>query len=79
MIDVLLYSALELAAAFAPSLVALLVLRTLFGFVMGGEWGIGASLALESIPARSRGVVSGLLQEGYAVGRVMGARGYPYA
>ena len=51
MADVLLYSVLELASAFAPNLATLLVLRTMFGFVMGGEWGIGASLALESIPA----------------------------
>ena len=73
MIDVLLYSALELASAFAPNLMTLLVLRTLFGFVMGGEWGIGASLALESLPARTRGFASGLLQEGYAVGQLLGA------
>ena len=79
MLDVLLYSLLELASAFAPSLVALLVLRTLFGFVMGGEWGIGASLALESIPARSRGVVSGVLQEGYAVGQLLGALVFAFA
>jgi MFS transporter, SHS family, lactate transporter len=79
MIDVLLYSALELASAFAPSLVALLVLRTLFGFVMGGEWGIGASLALESIPVRSRGIVSGVLQEGYAVGQLLGALVFAFA
>ncbi len=79
MIDVLLYSALELASAFAPSLVTLLVLRTLFGFVMGGEWGIGASLALESIPARSRGIVSGILQEGYAVGQLLGAVVFAFA
>ena len=79
MIDVLLYSVLELASAFAPSLVALLVLRTLFGFVMGGEWGIGASLALESIPVRSRGIVSGILQEGYAVGQLLGALVFAFA
>ena len=79
MIDVLLYSALELASAFAPSLVVLLVLRTLFGFVMGGEWGIGASLALESIPTRSRGIVSGILQEGYAVGQLLGALVFAFA
>lgn len=79
MIDVLLYSALELASAFAPSLITLLVLRTLFGFVMGGEWGIGASLALESIPERSRGVVSGILQEGYAVGQLLGALVFAFA
>ncbi len=73
MADVLLYSVLELASAFAPNLVVLLVLRTLFGFAMGGEWGIGASLALESIPPRSRGAISGLLQEGYALGQLLGA------
>ncbi|MHB8283532.1 MAG: MFS transporter [Caulobacteraceae bacterium] len=73
MADVMLYSLLELASAFAPNLVVLLVLRTLFGFVMGGEWGIGASLALESIPVRSRGIVSGILQEGYACGQLLGA------
>ena len=68
MIDVLLFSLFELASAFAPSLAVLLVLRALFGIAMGGEWGIGSSLAMESIPAKSRGIVSGLLQEGYAVG-----------
>ena len=79
MADVMLYSLLELGSAFAPSLITLLVLRTMFGFVMGGEWGIGASLALESIPARSRGVVSGILQEGYAVGQLLGALVFAFA
>jgi SHS family lactate transporter-like MFS transporter len=68
MIDVGLYSALAIASAFSPNLTVLLVLRCLFGFAMGGEWGIGASLALETIPAKSRGIVSGILQEGYPVG-----------
>ncbi len=68
MIDVGLYSALAIASAFAPSLWVLLGLRFLFGFAMGGEWGIGASLALETIPVKSRGIVSGILQEGYPVG-----------
>jgi SHS family lactate transporter-like MFS transporter len=63
-----LYSVLALASAFAPSLQVLLGLRFLFGVAMGGEWGTGASLALETIPARSRGVVSGLLQSGYPMG-----------
>ncbi len=79
MIDVLLFSILELGSAFAPNLMTLLVLRTLFGFVMGGEWGIGASLALESIPVRSRGVVSGILQEGYATGQLLGALVFAFA
>ena len=73
MADVLLFAGFELATAFAPNLATFLVLRALFGFAMGGEWGIGASLALESIPAKSRGVVSGLLQEGYALGYLLAA------
>ncbi len=76
MLDVVLYSALELACAFAPSLLALLVLRALFGIAMGGEWGIGASLAMESIPAKSRGIVSGILQSGYPCGYLLGAIAY---
>jgi SHS family lactate transporter-like MFS transporter len=71
MIDILLYSVLEFASAFAPSLTILLILRAAFGFAMGGEWGIGASLAMESIPAKSRGFISGLLQEGYAAGYLL--------
>ncbi|HXQ46717.1 MAG TPA: MFS transporter [Caulobacteraceae bacterium] len=66
--NVVLYSGIELASAFAPTLAALLILRALFGFAMGGVWGVGASLALESIPPKARGLISGLLQEGYAAG-----------
>ncbi len=73
MVDILLYSGLEFASAFAPSLAVLLVLRAAFGFAMGGEWGIGASLAMESIPPKARGFISGLLQEGYAVGYLLAA------
>jgi SHS family lactate transporter-like MFS transporter len=68
MIDVLLYSAIEFASGFAPSLTVLLVLRTIFGIAMGGEWGVGASLTMESIPPQARGFVSGLLQSGYPAG-----------
>ena len=71
MIDVLLFSIFEFASAFAPSLWTLLIIRTLFGFAMGGEWGIGASLVMESIPAKTRGIISGLLQEGYACGYLL--------
>jgi SHS family lactate transporter-like MFS transporter len=76
MIDVTLYSVLGLACAFAPSLLALLVLRSLFGIAMGGEWGTGASLAMESIPAKSRGIVSGILQSGYPCGYLLCALAY---
>ncbi|CCE04913.1 Major facilitator superfamily MFS_1 [Bradyrhizobium sp. STM 3843] len=68
MVNVLLYSLLEFASGFAPSLTALLVLRALYGIAMGGEWGVGASLAMESIPPHARGFVSGLLQSGYPTG-----------
>ena len=76
MLDVILFSLFEFATAFASSLTALLVLRFLFGVAMGGEWGIGASLAMESIPPKARGIVSGLLQEGYAVGYLIGGLCY---
>jgi MFS transporter, SHS family, lactate transporter len=68
MVDILLFAILELASAFAPSLVVLLILRAAFGFAMGGEWGIGASLTMETIPARARGLASGALQVGYPCG-----------
>ena len=73
MLDVILFSGFELLTAFAPSLTALLVLRFLFGVAMGGEWGLGASLAMESIPPKARGLVSGLLQSGYPCGFFLGA------
>ena len=73
MLDVVLFSLFEFATAFASSLTALLVLRFLFGVAMGGEWGVGASLAMESIPARARGAVSGLLQSGYPCGFFLAA------
>ena len=68
MIDVLFYSVIEFASGFAPSLTALLVLRAIYGIAMGGEWGVGASLTMESIPPQARGFVSGLLQSGYPAG-----------
>lgn len=68
MIVVLAFSAFSALSGLAGSLTQLLVIRTLFGFAMGGEWGIGASLVMESIPARLRGPVSGLLQSGYPSG-----------
>jgi SHS family lactate transporter-like MFS transporter len=73
MIDVMLFSLFELATAFSTTMTMLLALRFLFGIAMGGEWGIGASLAMESIPPKSRGLVSGLLQSGYPCGFFLGA------
>jgi len=71
MLNVVSYSVVQLATAFAPNLATLLVLRALFGFAMGGEWGVGAALALETLPARGRGFFSGLLQEGYVIGALL--------
>jgi SHS family lactate transporter-like MFS transporter len=71
MVNILLYSILELASGFAPSLTVLLVLRALYGVAMGGEWGVGASLTMETIPPHARGFVSGLLQSGYPAGYFM--------
>jgi SHS family lactate transporter-like MFS transporter len=71
MLDIILFSALEFASGFAPSLWSLLALRFLFGVAMGGEWGIGSSLAMETIPPKLRGPVSGLLQSGYPSGYLL--------
>jgi SHS family lactate transporter-like MFS transporter len=73
MLVISLYSLLALASAFSPTLTFLLVLRTLFGVAMGGVWGIGASLALETVPAKSRGLISGILQQGYPMGYFLAA------
>jgi len=71
MVDIVAYSVLELLSGFAPSLAALLVLRTLYGVAMGGEWGVGASLTMETIPPKTRGIVSGILQAGYPSGYLL--------
>jgi SHS family lactate transporter-like MFS transporter len=68
MVNVLLYSIIQFASGFSPNLTVLLVLRALFGVAMGGEWGVGASLTMESIPPHARGFISGLLQSGYPTG-----------
>lgn len=71
--SILLYAVAELATGFAPSLTALFILRAVFGIGMGGEWGVGASLAMESVPAKSRGLLSGILQQGYPMGYLLAA------
>jgi MFS transporter, SHS family, lactate transporter len=71
MVDVLFYSAMEVLSGLAPTFTVLVVLRFLFGLGMGGEWGLGASLALEKIPPEKRGFWSGLLQQGYPVGYLL--------
>ena len=73
MVDIVAYSVFELASAFAPSLKFFLIMRAFFGIAMGGEWGVGAALAFETLPTEGRGFFSGLLQEGYVVGYLMAA------
>ena len=73
MVDVLFYSVVGFACAFAPNYTVLLVLRLLYGIGMGGEWGLGAALALEKIPAAKRGFWSGMLQSGYSFGYLIAA------
>jgi SHS family lactate transporter-like MFS transporter len=73
MADLVFYSLVEVLSGLAPSFTAFLVLRALFGIGMGGEWGVGTSLVMEKVPTRLRGVFSGLLQQGYAVGYLLAA------
>jgi len=76
MIDIVFYSVIELLTAFAPNFGTFLLLRALFGIGMGGEWGLGASLAMESLPTPARGLFSGILQQGYAFGYLLAALVY---
>ena len=76
MADIIFYSVMELLTAFAPNFTVFLILRALFGIGMGGEWGLGASLAMESLPTHARGLFSGILQQGYAVGYLLAALVY---
>ncbi|WP_227984269.1 MFS transporter [Nocardia spumae] len=71
MVDVAFYSVVGFLCAFAPNFTVLLILRLLYGIGMGGEWGLGAALAMEKIPAERRGFFSGLLQEGYSFGYLL--------
>jgi SHS family lactate transporter-like MFS transporter len=73
MANVIYFSIIELACGFAPNYTVFLILRALFGIGMGGEWGVGASLAMEAAPTRWRGILSGILQSGYSIGYLLAA------
>jgi SHS family lactate transporter-like MFS transporter len=73
MTNIVFFSLVELACGFSPNLTFFLVMRALYGIGMGGEWGIGASLAMESVPPRWRGILSGILQSGYSTGYILAA------
>jgi SHS family lactate transporter-like MFS transporter len=76
MIDIVFYSVIELLTASSPNFTVFLILRALFGIGMGGEWGLGASLLMETLPAKARGLFSGILQQGYAFGFLLAALVY---
>jgi SHS family lactate transporter-like MFS transporter len=76
MINIIFYSIVEVLSGLAPSYTIFLLLRLLYGIGMGGEWGVGASLVMESVSAKRRGLLSGLLQEGYAFGFLLAAAAY---
>jgi SHS family lactate transporter-like MFS transporter len=76
MLNIVSFSVFGLASAFAPTLTSFMVCRALFGVAMGGEWGVGAALAFETLPPEGRGFFSGLLQEGYVVGNLLAAALY---
>jgi len=73
MANLIFFSIIEVLCGFAPNYATFLVLRALFGIGMGGEWGVGASLAMESAPRRWRGMLSGILQSGYSIGYLLAA------
>jgi SHS family lactate transporter-like MFS transporter len=72
-VNLILFSIIEMATAFAPTFHSFLIIRAAFGVVMGGQWGIGTSLAMEKVPARLRGLLSGVLQQGYSLGNIFAA------
>jgi SHS family lactate transporter-like MFS transporter len=73
MVNVVYFAVIEVLCGFAPNFTVFLILRMLFGIGMGGEWGVGASLAMEHAPVRWRGVLSGILQSGYSIGYLLAA------
>ncbi len=73
MANVVFFSVVELLCGFAPNYTVFLLLRTIYGVGMGGEWGVGASLAMESAPAKWRGILSGVVQSGYSIGYLLAA------
>ncbi|WJV66688.1 MFS transporter [Pectobacteriaceae bacterium CE70] len=73
MLNIVLFSVFELLSAVAPSLMIFLLLRVLYGVAMGGIWGVASSLTMETIPDKSRGLMSGIFQAGYPFGYLLAA------
>src|SRR5437870_3314222 len=76
MIDLVAFSALSIASGLAPNFTTFLVLRALFGIAMGGAWGAGASLVMEKVSPKWRGLLSGVLQQGYTTGNLLASLAY---
>jgi SHS family lactate transporter-like MFS transporter len=77
--NILCFTLFEVASAFSPNFTVFLITRALFGIGMGGEWGVGAALAFETLPSEGRGFFSGLLQEGYVTGNLIAGAVYGLA
>lgn len=75
-INIIFYSIIEILSGLAPTYTSFLILRLLYGIGMGGEWGVGASLVMESVSVKRRGLLSGILQEGYAFGFLLAGVAY---
>ena len=75
-VNLCLFAVVELATGFAHTFTTFIIIRAIFGIVMGGQWGVGVSLAMEKVPGRYRGILSGLLQQGYAIGFLLAAAAY---
>ena len=75
-VNFLLFAVVELCTGFAHSFTMFLIIRAIFGIVMGGQWGVGVTLAMEQVPVRLRGTLSGVLQEGYAIGYLLAAAAF---
>ena len=73
MANVIFFSVIELLCGFSPNYTVFLILRMVSGIGMGGEWGVGASLAMEAAPNKWRGILSGILQSGYPIGYLLAA------
>src|SRR5881296_396100 len=76
MIDVVAFSILSVASGLAPNFTTFLIVRALFGIAMGGEWGAGASLVMEKVSPKWRGLLSGVLQQGYTTGNLLASVAY---
>src|ERR1700742_2840243 len=76
MISILWYPICNFAAGLSPSFALLFLFRALLGIGMGAEWPAGAALAMESWPARSRGLMSGVLQGSWSIGFLASSLAY---